>query len=190
MFHALRSLTPYACSGAPLSFSLTPSMQTSLFLIFQFLGLHDNKIIPCRKHWSGSEGNTKGSAHKASQCSQCNLLRRQTTLLYISAVFILEPFDFKSSPLYLHDFFLIYRIFLKQRSNKRTERAHQPSRSSEGWRGLMRNTMTWRKRENEETQRIKTASAKPQHHTLRTSFTHSSPFTPATLTSDILYMWT
>lgn len=61
-----------------LSLSLLPCKHC-LFLIFQFLGLHDNKIIPCRKHWSGSEGNTKGSAHKASQCSQCTLLRRQTT---------------------------------------------------------------------------------------------------------------
>lgn len=61
-----------------LSLSLLPCKHR-LFLIFQFLGLHDNKIIPCRKHWSGSEGNTKGSAHKASQCSQCTLLRRQTT---------------------------------------------------------------------------------------------------------------
>ena len=61
-----------------LSLSLLPCKHC-LFLIFQFVGLHDNKIIPCRKHWSGSEGNTKGSAHKASQCSQCTLLRRQTT---------------------------------------------------------------------------------------------------------------
>lgn len=51
-----------------------------LFLIFQFLGFHDNKIIPCRKHWSGIEGNAKGSAHKASQCSQCTLLHKQSAL--------------------------------------------------------------------------------------------------------------
>lgn len=77
--HALVSVNRHA-SGAPFSFSLSLlPCKHRLFLIFQFLGLHDNKIIPCRKHWSGSEGNTKGSAHKASQCSQCTLLRRQAT---------------------------------------------------------------------------------------------------------------
>lgn len=44
--------------------------------------------------------------------------------------------------------------FLKQRSNKRKERAHQPSRSSEGWKGVDAEHNDVRgERENGETQR-------------------------------------
>lgn len=154
-----------------LSLSLLPCKHC-LFLIFQFLGLHDNKIIPCRKHWSGSEGNTKGSAHKASQCSQCTLLRRQTASssqqLYSHHFgYRFESFHFKSTPLsfnsycgffFLSSFFVSLCFnkwsFLKQRSNKRKERAHQPSRSSEGWKGVDAEHNDVRgERENGETQR-------------------------------------
>lgn len=50
--HALvsvRQSTHMQAVRLSLSLSLLPCKHR-LFLIFQFLGLHDNKIIPCRKH--------------------------------------------------------------------------------------------------------------------------------------------
>lgn len=46
---SIRQSTDMQAVLLSLSLSLLPCKHR-LFLIFQFLGLHDNKIIPCRKH--------------------------------------------------------------------------------------------------------------------------------------------
>lgn len=66
-------------SGAAFYLSLTPSMQTLPLLYLPVLGSPWQQDHTMQKQWSGSEGNTKDSAHKASQCSKCTLLRRHTT---------------------------------------------------------------------------------------------------------------
>lgn len=149
------------------------SCKHCLFLIFQFLGLHDNNIIPCRKHWSGSEGNTKASVHKASQCSQCTLLHKQTTssAQQLRSSFFdtaCHPFTprlllwfclFFSSPFFVSLCFNKWRFLWNKGVTKEKKRAHQPSRSSEGWKGFdaehndVRGGGGWGGRENEETQR-------------------------------------
>ena len=70
--------------------------------------------------------------------------------------------------------------FLKQRSNKRKERAHQPSRSSEGWKGVDAEhndvrggrERTGKHRENKNGQRKATRSTASHTHT-HTSHQHS-----------------
>ena len=76
--------TAFLSLSHSLSFSLSfcSFMQTWAPFNFQFLGLHDNKNVPCRERWSGGAGGDarrRGrSAYKASQrSSQCTVLQRR-----------------------------------------------------------------------------------------------------------------